>query len=195
MELCCLVSSQRGIMEYPNGHITQWWRKDNVFTTSTRRRRRRVDVVKTLLLRRVPAGMYKHSHKIYSWNYEITLHIYDRPWFFSMNIITVDSPLCHYIPCKFLPCEICGKLRYTALTLTVDINLIQLVWKDVGSSLIFRKWSTVNSDNLNKWQPFSFYHVTSFRVRMRWYSLTSKVYSVCKHDTGALYCFTTDRNG
>ena len=32
----------------------QWWRKDNVFTTSTRRR---VDVVKTLLSRPVPAGM------------------------------------------------------------------------------------------------------------------------------------------
>ena len=30
--------------------------QDNVFTTSTRRRRRRVDVVKTLLLRPVPAG-------------------------------------------------------------------------------------------------------------------------------------------
>ena len=41
----------------PNGHMTQYWRKDNVFTSPTRRRRRRVDVVKTLLLRRVPAGL------------------------------------------------------------------------------------------------------------------------------------------
>ena len=42
---------------YPYRHITQGWRNDNVFITSKRRRRRRFDVVKTLLLRRVPAGM------------------------------------------------------------------------------------------------------------------------------------------
>ena len=49
----------------PNGHITQEWRKDNVFTTSTRRRRRRVDVVKTLLLRRMPAR-YRYAPSVKS---------------------------------------------------------------------------------------------------------------------------------
>ena len=56
---------------YPNGHITQWWRKDNVFTSSTRRR---VDAVKTLLLRRVPAGIdtfvsHIKSYMISSYSY------------------------------------------------------------------------------------------------------------------------------
>ena len=36
---------------------TDTWRNDNVFITSKRRRRRRLDVMKTLLLRRVPAGI------------------------------------------------------------------------------------------------------------------------------------------
>ena len=35
---------------------TDTWRNDNVFITSKQRRRRRLDVMKTLLLRRVPTG-------------------------------------------------------------------------------------------------------------------------------------------
>ena len=46
---------------HPNGHMTQYWRNDNVFITSKRRHRRRLDVLQTLLLRRVPSGMYTNS--------------------------------------------------------------------------------------------------------------------------------------
>ena len=43
---------------YHNSKIlTYTWRNNNVFITSKRRRRRHLDVMKTLLLRRVPAGI------------------------------------------------------------------------------------------------------------------------------------------
>ena len=44
--------------------MTQQWRNDDVFITSKRRRRRRFDVMKTLLLRCVPAGTGQYLEDI-----------------------------------------------------------------------------------------------------------------------------------
>ena len=64
---------------------TDTWRNDNVFITSKRRQRRRLDVMKTLLLRSVPAGpclaltesLIHHqrpSQWIWRWRLERNLH-------------------------------------------------------------------------------------------------------------------------